>query len=296
MRAADLTDAGREAVEAIARRHEVGVDAVLALLDALERGGGVQAQFSHPDLGGMGQWSRGGMIMVGDMFNSALKARVDALCTALADLVGDRSLYVGGRAPSRHGSSGLGTAWWPEGLGTPTTSGAQNDLRYAFFPETRRLAIGRGAEVDLYDTGEHRIHGVSQQQGVGQDLVFTSQLGTVALHELARTGSERAPHRHEAHAERAYSDAGGRGGFQTQSQSQSSARHDMPAMTSWAQTPAERAPPPTPRRDAPAAEPRPPASDDDIFAKIERLHELQKKGILSEAEFAEKKKELLARI
>ena len=51
---------------------------------AVRRGGGGQAQFSHPDLGGMGQWSRGGMTQVGDMFNNSLKAQVAAACQDLA--------------------------------------------------------------------------------------------------------------------------------------------------------------------------------------------------------------------
>ena len=42
------------------------------------------AQFNHPDLGGMGQWSQGGMTQVGDMFNQTLKERVGALCSTLA--------------------------------------------------------------------------------------------------------------------------------------------------------------------------------------------------------------------
>ena len=42
------------------------------MVRALMEGNGSQAQFSHPDLGGMGQWSQGGMIMVGDMFNEGL--------------------------------------------------------------------------------------------------------------------------------------------------------------------------------------------------------------------------------
>ena len=77
----------------------------------------------------MGQWSRGGMVMVGDMFNNALKARVDALCGELAGLVGRRHLRGGAApAPSRGGG------WWPAELGTPASVGAQNDMRYAFFP------------------------------------------------------------------------------------------------------------------------------------------------------------------
>ena len=42
------------------------------------------AQFSHPELGGPGQWSRGGMTMIGDMFNDALKTKVKQLCSELA--------------------------------------------------------------------------------------------------------------------------------------------------------------------------------------------------------------------
>ena len=83
-----LTADGRRIIDEVAQRHGVSGDAVLSLLDSLIAGGGSMAQFSHPELGGMGQWSRGGMTMVGDMFNNALKARVDALCAELSDLLG----------------------------------------------------------------------------------------------------------------------------------------------------------------------------------------------------------------
>ena len=35
---------------------------------------------------------------------------------------------------------------------------------------------------------------------------------------------------------------------------------------------------------------------DDVFGRIERLHDLHRKGIVDDAEFVEKKRELLARI
>jgi hypothetical protein len=44
------------------------------------------AQFSHPDFGGMSQWSPG-MTMGGDMFNKSLKSKLDAVCTELAAYV-----------------------------------------------------------------------------------------------------------------------------------------------------------------------------------------------------------------
>lgn len=79
--------------------------------------------------------------------------------------------------------------WWPEGLRNPASSGAQDGLRYAFFPDQRRLAIERHGRVTQYDTGEHRISGVSQQRkGSGGLPRFTSQHGEVALGALRQVG------------------------------------------------------------------------------------------------------------
>jgi hypothetical protein len=69
-------------------RHSVSPDAVRTILRALRSGGGTMAQFSHPDFGGMSQWSTG-MTMVGDIFNNSLKAKLDALCTELAAFVAE---------------------------------------------------------------------------------------------------------------------------------------------------------------------------------------------------------------
>ena len=245
-----LTPEGQKLVEDIAKRHDVPVDAVSTLFAAIERGGGRQAQFSHPALGGMGQWSRDGMIMVGDMFNHDLKARVERLCRDLATARDGRTLFENGPG---------GDAWWPRDCGTPSATGSQNDMGYACFPETRRLALRRDGTVSLYDTGDHRIGGVSQQQSGGQDLTFTSQHGTVRLDDLQRidTGSTEADPKASPELEQ-----------------------DAPRHVS----------------DLTSAPPRHRHAPDDVFATIERLHELQQKGVLTDAEFAEKKKELLARI
>src|SRR5690349_20413650 len=69
-----------ELVDRLAKRHSVSPAAVQAILVALRRGGARMAQFSHADFGGMSQWSPG-MSMVGDMSNSQLKSKLDALCT-----------------------------------------------------------------------------------------------------------------------------------------------------------------------------------------------------------------------
>lgn len=162
-------------MEELARRHGVSVEAVQVLQDALRRGGGRQAQFSHRDLGGMGQWSAGGMTQVGDMFNAALKDKVSALCAELA------------RHPDERQGEGAQAAsgdWWPQGLGQPSAAGAQDGMRYACFPNARRVVVEQAGSVTVYDSGDHRIHGVSQSQSSTQELRFASQNGTVRAADL----------------------------------------------------------------------------------------------------------------
>ena len=162
--------------EDLARQHGVSPEAVRVLQDALRRGGGRQAQFSHPDLGGMGQWSAGGMTQVGDMFNTTLRDKVNALCTALA-----------GQAAANPQPKPMADAapdWWPAKLGRPSAAGSQNGMRYACFPDARRVAVEQGGQVTVYDSGDHRISGASQQQSAGQDLTFHSQRGPIRAQDL----------------------------------------------------------------------------------------------------------------
>ncbi len=177
-----------ELIGRMARKHSVSPAAVEVVLAALQRGGGRMAQFSHAEFGGMSQWSPG-MSMVGDMFNTQLKAKLDALC---ADLVARlESLEAadddhGAESEVSYRSQSRSADWWPAGLGTPGAVGAQNDLRYAVFPETQRLAIRDRGTVTIYDTGDHRIFGVAQAQGTEQTLTFSSQDGLVRITDLKK--------------------------------------------------------------------------------------------------------------
>ncbi|CAN7684805.1 SHOCT domain-containing protein [Pararhizobium sp. LjRoot238] len=278
-----LSEEGRRTLGGIAERYGISLGAVEHLLMAIIAGQATQAQFNHPDLGGMGQWSQGGMIMVGDMFNNALKANVAGICSELAalvrgmDLLGPQtshqSQYQGqGGGVSLFVPGALSAAnWWPEELGHPASTGAQNDLRYAFFPTTRRLAIDIGGLVTVYDTKDHRIGGFSQQQSGDQSLSFTSQHGLVKISELdvVRQGDKGPAH--------------------TPATGTSAAKAAPPIFASSAPASAE------PQQ---AARPAPEAlrSDEDIFDKIERLAAFHAKGILTDQEFEAKKSELLSRL
>lgn len=152
--------------------------AVAHLWEMMSAGRGTMAQFNHPELGGMGQWQGGGMLMIGEMFNHGLKAKVAELCRVLQPLVGeDMANEVDEREIfNTH-------RWWPREYGQPDASSAQNGRRYAYFAEAQRLVVETEGVRQIYDTGNHRITGFSQQSG---ELRFRSQLGSFGLSELRR--------------------------------------------------------------------------------------------------------------
>lgn len=181
----------------LSEKHGVGRDAVATALAALKRGNGTMAQFSHADFGGMAQWSKGGMSMVGDMFNSGLKAKFDGVMADLAEAL--QSGTITNEDSEANAKSGAvdskqrqqsSSNWWPSDLGSPSSSGSQNDMRYAFFPDAHRLVVEDGAKRTVYDTGSHMISGVSQQQSSDRTISFQSQDGVVRLGELKVVGSQ----------------------------------------------------------------------------------------------------------
>ena len=116
--------------------------------------------------------------MIGDMFNHGLKAKVAALCQALQPLVLDDIA-----SETDEPESPNNWRWWPKAYGQPDASSAQNQRRCAYFSKVRRLVVEIDGIRQIYDTGEHRIMGFSQQNG---ELRFRSQLGTFGLAELRR--------------------------------------------------------------------------------------------------------------
>ncbi|WP_237476721.1 hypothetical protein [Lichenibacterium dinghuense] len=75
-----------------------------------------------------------------------------------------------------------GDAWWPENLGKPSSSGSQDGMRYAFFPDKKRLVVETDGKTKTYDSGDHQISGV--QQANGGQATFSDKDGTVELSDL----------------------------------------------------------------------------------------------------------------
>jgi hypothetical protein len=269
----ELTAAATQTIRDLAYRYGTSEDAVRALLYAVSAGGGTMAQFYHQDLGGGGQWMRGGMTMVGDMFNSGLQARVSGICSELSDLLASHSVFVPLPAQPWSPSGGMQSSsgqWWPSELGSPSSSGGQNDGRYAYFPNTRRLAILENGRLSIYDTLDHHIGGVQQQQGgASGSLSFSSQFGTFSVASLPfapEAGANAAPVPQTA--QQGYAPA-----------------------SAYAPAPAYGPPPAPPTSQGPSGR-----TSSDILAAIERLGDLHHKGVLTDAEFQSKKSELLAQL
>ena len=269
-----LTPNGQSALQNLAQRYGVSVDAARTLLFAVNAGGGTMAQFYHPELGGGGQWMRGGMTMVGDMFNHGLQATVAGLCSELANLLSSEQVFPPSPAGSG-GSGNFGNSWWPAELGSPSSSGGQNDSRYAYFPHAQRLAIDRGGRVTLYDTLDHQIGGVQQQQGGSNgSLSFSSQFGTFTVDSLPLANS----------------------GNQNDAPAYQPPAYQPPVYQPPAYQPPASQPPTQNFAPQAATGFGNPQSHDEILATLERLAGLHEKGILSEDEFRSKKAELLSRL
>lgn len=156
----------------IAAKYNLSPTVVQHVAQAIALGNGQQAQFNHPELGGMGQWMPG-MIMIGDAFNHTLKAKVDALCHELA-----KAYHSGELSPISTPSPMTQTKWWSLDLQNPSISGGQNTLKYVYFQQANRLIISNNQQEAIYDTSPYIIAGVSQQQANNKtSLVFHTQGG-----------------------------------------------------------------------------------------------------------------------
>ncbi len=275
-----FTSQGQQAIQDLAGRYNLSTDAVITMLYAVMNGGGTMAQFSHPELGGSGQWMRGGMTMVGDMFNNGLKMTVDNLCSELSNLLQNQqnlfkpqpvftqnnnssgqSQFQGNGNYSQNQNQGQ---WWPSELGSPSSTGAQNNSKYAVFPQQQRLAILLDGNLTLYNTLDHQIGGVSQQQGGLESMTFSSQYGTVRVTDLPVISVNGNPPSNQQSP-----------AFQQEPFQQQPRQNNTQSGVNSANNTAQEA---------------------DIFATLERLADLQQKGIIGADEFAQKKAELLARL
>lgn len=255
-----LTQSGQNLVNDLSSRYNLSADAIIHMIIAVSNGGGTMAQFNSPELGGSGQWMRGGMTMVGDMFNNGLKMTVDNLCSEISNALATTQIF-----PIIPAGTKGSNQWWPGDLGSPFSSGGQNNIRYAVFPN--RLAVEVNGEVTVYDTLDNNIGGVSQQQGGDTSLTFSSQYGTISVSTLpivSGIGTTPPPAPNNNFAEPTYNNF----------------IEPLPVVPEA----------------APQMNNTQNPSSDTIIELIQKLAKLHDAGVLSNEEFNSKKEELLSRL
>lgn len=258
-----FTDASFQNITNVANRFGISVDSVTNLAHAIVASNGSMAQFNIPELGGGGQWMQGGMTMVGDMFNNQLKYTVDGLCVELSNLLNQGGLQYKPVVHHQNNGSFQSANWWGD-LGFPNSTGSQNGMSYAIFSNINRLAIQQNGIVTIFDTLDHQIGGVGQQQGGNYSVTFTSQYGNVSLDTLPIVSGNENKVEENNQTENNWE----------QPQSVEQPIESEPVQNNVVQDDIEN----------------------DIFLKIEKLAGLKDKNIISVEEFENRKTALLDRL
>ncbi|CAN5811168.1 SHOCT domain-containing protein [soil metagenome] len=310
-----LSPAGQQVIDDIAQRHGFSVDAVLSMLDSVINGNGSMAQFSHPEFAGSGQWMRGGMTMVSDMFNNHLKGRVDSLCFELSNLIASQpdlirsgsfqsqnqgNSYNNGQSQTSYGGvqqqgygggDGAANGFGPSSLFVPPAPGTSGD----WWPADLRWPNSTGAQNGV------RYAYFSQARRLAIEVNGTVTVYDTLDHSIGGFSQQQS--------------YGGTLSFNSQYGLIDVASLPVISIDGVApfvpmSMPAPYAPVEQPFQPAQSFQPAQnnsygnsvghgnstSSNSQDVFATIEKLADLRAKGILSDEEFATKKSELLSRV
>ena len=291
-----LSPAGQQAIHDLAQRHGFSPAAVHCMLEAVIHGNGSMAQFNHPEFGGSGQWMSGGMTMVSDMFNHALKSRVDGLCSELSNLIAQQpGLIQSGSFQSQSQSGGPGQQQASYGGSQQQNSGGGQQQQNGTGPVGLvSLFVPPAADAagDWWGSSLRWPNSTGAQNGVR--YAYFAQARRLAI----EVGGRVTIYDTLDHQIGGFSQQQGYGGSLTFSSQYGLVEvASLPVVSVDGapppEVPAEWAPPPAPSDGNPMPSSK---SEGDLFALIERLADLRAKGILSDEEFAAKKTELLSRL
>ena len=198
------------------------------------------------------------MTMVGDMFNNSMKATVDNLCSELSGLLATQASLF---APLPQ----------PQSPGDPEAVKSWNSAPGAWWP----LELGYPAATGAQNTERYAYFPKICRLAVEQD-------GRVEVYDT--TGYDI-----RGFSQQQQNLPGGAIAFMSQ---RGVVRPDSFPRVQFDKAAAEK--PQAPRSEAPSQKPSGDAGS--ILALIEQLAQLKEKGVLTEAEFAAKKAELLKRL
>ena len=295
-----LSPGGQQAINEIAQRHGFSFNAVLSMLESVINGNGSMAQFCHPEFSGSGQWMRGGMIMVSDMFNNYLKGRIDGLCNELSNLIANQPDLIRSGSFQSQSQGGQGQGGYNPGQLQRNYGGGQQQQQGGsgpMGPVSLFVPPAPGTSGDWWPGDLRWPNSTGAQNGVR--YAYFAQVRRLAIEVNGHvTVYDTLDHQIGGFSQQ--QSVGGSLSFNSQHGLIDVASLPIVSIDGVAQAapaPASFAPVPAQQDDfkAPATS-QGIVQSSDVFATIEKLADLRAKGVLSDEEFASKKADLLGRL
>ena len=298
-----LSPAGEQMINDIAQRHGFSFNAVMSMLESVINGNGSMAQFSHYEFSGSGQWMRGGMIMVSDMFNNYLKGRIDSLCNELSNLIANQPDLIRSGSFQSQSQGGQGQGSYNTGQQQNNYGGGQQQQGGGYGtmgpigPVSLFVPPAPGTSGDWWPGDLRWPNSTGAQNGVR--YAYFAQARRLAIEVNGRvTVYDTLDHQIGGFSQQ--QSVGGSISFNSQYGLIDVASLPVVSIDGVAQTmPAPMAYAPAPVQQGNFGAPstaQGSLQSSDVFATIEKLADLRAKGVLSDDEFASKKAELLGRL
>lgn len=169
----------------VSATYGLSIEAIEVLAQALVEGGYRSASFNHRELGGVGKWN-GGDVILGDMSQEAWRLKIWRAIQALLPTL-QQTIRAAPVADTDDATFVM--MWWADvTLREPAISGVFESLTYGYFLEAGRVVVRNEDHHTLmhYDARGLLVTGLDVAAGErGQRvLVLRSINGDVPVHEL----------------------------------------------------------------------------------------------------------------
>jgi hypothetical protein len=184
-------------ISSLAKKYGLPSEIVQQLAYEMQKNRGEAVRFDIEYLGGKGRWKLNQSASVGNGFDVELNNFITDLCSDLSDHIRADAANVDDddddeapTIPSRpRGNSALDdtigipplslkpNVWWPEDFGDePDMTGHVGEIRYAYFPQRRRLVLRQGLRNRIFDTANFDVQeiAVGTESGFFNLVVLTS--------------------------------------------------------------------------------------------------------------------------
>lgn len=166
----------------LSNTHHVSVEAIQVLVRALVEGGYRSANFNHPELGGVGKWN-GGDVILGDMSQEALRLKIWRIVQGLLPTL-QQTIPP---EPIQEADATFVMPWWNDvTLREPVLKGMFESTTFGYFLEGARVVVKQSEHITHYDASGHLVTDLQMMSGARGQMVLVLQTlsGDIAVSDL----------------------------------------------------------------------------------------------------------------